>query len=479
MLIGSGVSRWTMLHFGCAIVALLVAQVLLVVGYADPLAALRAPSMLIAVHLTTIGWLSLLMLGALYQFVPVITNTTLYSQRLPLAGLICIGAGLGAMLLGFLALGGVAALSRACLPIGGSLVLLGFVLGGTDVALTLWKVRPLPLHACFVAVSLVFLLLTALLGIGFALTFSLPQPPAFLVRLTGAGLSLHMAAGLGGWFTLTVMGVSYRLLSMFMLAPDEPRRSTYAALFLTSGGLALLILGGLAGIFGSAAGWIEAVGVVLTALGVVFYLADIVEFYRTRRRKLLELNSLTAAGALALLTLALALGALMAVLGGLGRFAAAVGYLFVFGGLTGLGLSQLYKIIPFLTWLEVFGKKLGKGPVPRVQDLVNEKRARPWFIAYFITATIAAFALAVGHALHFRVVVGVQLLATLLIVIELWRARHPDLNLKPTLSRPAGAPLPFAKTAKAKAAAPSHPAASGAASAASTAAPLPHPTKGE
>lgn len=450
MMIGSGVSRWTMPHFGCAIGALLVAEVLLVAGYADPLGGLRAPSMLIGVHLTMIGWLSLLMLGALYQFVPVITNTTLYSQRLPLAGLVFIGAGLTAMLLGFLALAGSTAFSSACLPIGGTLVLIGFVLGGINIALTLWKVRPLPLHACFVAVSLVFLLLTALLGIGFALTFALPRPPAFLLSLTGGGLSLHMAAGLGGWFTLTVMGVSYRLLSMFMLAPDEPRRSTYAALFLTSGGLALLIVGGLVQLeAGVVLDWAQALGAALTGLGVVFYLSDIVEFYRTRRRKLLELNSLTAAGALALLTLAVVIGGALALFGELERFAVALGYLFVFGGLTGLGLSQLYKIIPFLTWLEVFGKRMGKGPVPRVQDLVNEARARPWFIVYFVTAVVASFALAVGHASHFRIIAGVQLIATVLIVIELWRARHPDPDLKPSLSRPARAPLPFVKTPKA------------------------------
>lgn len=452
MLIGSGVSRWTMLHFGCAIAALLAVLVLLVSGYADPLAGLLAPSTLIAVHLTTIGWLSLLMLGALYQFVPVITNTRLYSQRLPLLGLGFIGAGLASMLLGFLALSGIGALRTAYLPIGGSLVLIGFVLGGTNIGMTLWKVRPLPLHAVFVAVSLVFLLLTALLGIALALVFALPKPPVYLLKLSGSGVSLHLAAGLGGWFTLTVMGVSYRLLSMFMLAPDEPRRSTYAALILTAGGLGLLIIGGLVQREGGpAAPWVNWLGAAAVGLGVVFYLSDIIEFYRARKRKLLELNSVTAAAALTMLALAVLIGFILAPLGRLGQYAAPVGYLFIFGGLTGLGLSQLYKIIPFLTWLEVFGKRMGKGPVPRVQDLVNESRARPWFIAYFITVTIASLVLAVGNGAQFRIAVAAQLLATTLIVIELWRARHPDPNLKPTLSRPAGSPPPFVKKPQAPA----------------------------
>lgn len=474
MQIGTGISRWTMLHFGCSIAALLAALILLVSGYSDPVAGLRAPTALIAVHLVTIGWLSLLMLGALYQFVPVITNTSLYSQRLPLLGLGFIGIGLASMLLGFLAMSGIGARHLVCLPVGGGLVLMGFMSGGVNIWLTLWKVRPLPLHAAFVAVSTVFLLLTAALGLAFALTFAMPAPPLSLLKLTGAGLILHMAAGLGGWFTLTVMGVSYRLLSMFMLAPDEPRRSTYAALYLTAGGLAVLVLGGLVQLeAGFAMVWVNRLGAASSGLGFACYLADIVRFYRTRNRKVLELNSQTAAVALALLASAVLLGFGLGLLGKLGQFAAPVGYLFLFGGLTGLGLSQLYKIIPFLTWLEVFGKKLGKGPVPRVQDLVKESRAQPWFIVYFVTVVMASFALAVGKASFFRAAAAAQLLATCLIVLELWRARHPDPNLKPTLSRPAGSPPRFAK--KPGTPPPSHAPPPGTGSGA----PESHPTEGE
>ena len=53
----------------------------------------------------------------------------------------------------------------------------------------------------------------------------------------------------------------------------------------------------------------------------------------------------------------------------LGRFAEYVGavvFLSAFGWLSGFMLAQMYKIVAFLTWLEVYGPVLGKAPTPRV-----------------------------------------------------------------------------------------------------------------
>jgi hypothetical protein len=60
---------------------------------------------------------------------------------------------------------------------------------------------------------------------------------------------------------------------------------------------------------------------------------------------------------LALLSLALAAALTIATLalGILPRHAGAIVFLLAFGWLSGLGLAKLYKIIPFLTWLECYG----------------------------------------------------------------------------------------------------------------------------
>lgn len=439
MAISAGVSRWTMLHLGTAVALFVIAQILLSVGFSDPIAAWRAPETLIVVHLIVIGWLSLMMLGALYQFVPVMTNSRLFSQRLPIIAFVAIVIGLGGMVAGFAALGGSDLVPLYCLPLGGALVLAGFALGAFNITATLWRAYPFPIQATFVAIGLGFLLLTGGIGLCFALALALPNLPALLIGLLREGLAAHVAAGLGGWFTLTAMGVSYRLLSMFMLAPEEASGATYAALTLTPLGLLVMIVAVSLGEGGNMPG---VIGVTMAALGIAFYLFDIAKLYRIRKRRHLELNSIAAAAAISCLAFAVVATAAAALTGRFERYETALVYLFIFGWLSGLGLSQLYKIVPFMTWLDVFGKRLGKGPVPRVQDLVNEPRARRWFILYFASVLVATLAIALSDARLFIPACWGQLIATGLISFELWQARHPDPNAKPKPVT-AGGPTPF------------------------------------
>ncbi len=422
---GTSISRWTMLHFALALAMFSSAQAAIVAGWAYPTAPAAAPATLVVVHLLTIGWLTILMLGALQQFVPMVTATPAADGIGALLPLIGIGIGLGGIVTGFLSLDDTLPASAVmALPAGGLLVLLAATAAAATLAKPLWQTRPVALPARFVLAGLGFLLATGCLGLTFA---AIPACPSVFPwgQFLGAGLQAHVAGGLVGWFTLTAMGVSYRLLGMFMLAPDDRGKLGRAAFLLTSGGLALAWVATLALPLGmSASPTLLAIGEATAALGVMLYLADMARLYGTRRRRALELHSVTAVAALGALFVAGTLLVASRLTGRLDDATAPALYLLVFGWLSGLALGQLYKLVPFLTWLQRYSHLLGKGPVPSVGDLANERRAAPWFALYFTAvASGTAFGL-LGWPTFWRLAVTVHLLATLGIARELWRARY-------------------------------------------------------
>jgi hypothetical protein len=280
------------------------------------------------------------------------------------------------------------------------------------------------------------------LGATFALVLAgaVDYPP--LVALTASGVPLNAVAGLGGWLTFTAMGVSYRLLAMFMLAPELKRRSTQAALYLGAAALALAVAGGTLAIWIDGRPDLALLAALLVGLAALAaYGADIVHLYRARKRRAIELNSRMAALALVSLAATAALAVILLAFGRLAENIGAVVFLAAFGWLSGLGLAQLYKIVAFLTWLECYGPVLGKAQTPRVQDLVAEAHAGRWFLAYFVAVWAGAAALVVGLPAGFRLAAATMLVATAGILVQLVRTRRlAEVNA--ALRLPSGAHQP-------------------------------------
>ena len=424
-MIGVSLSRWTMSYFAAALAAFLAAELLMICGYGYPVADLRAPETLVLVHLVSIGWLSLLMCGALFQFLPVLVNRPLASNSLPLPALICLIGGLGLLVAGFLQLGGQIDPSPSFLPFGGVLLGAGFVLVLWNLVRTLLSAPERPLPTRFVSVGLLCLVPTVLLGIIFTLALGGATSWGPLLSLTGTGLAIHVIAGLGGWLTFTAMGVTYRLLAMFMLAPDVERMSSKASLHLGRAALAVAIGMGVATVLSGADLWpVLLAALTLGVAALLLYGGDVVHLYRARKRRIIELNSRMAALGLASLAASVTLLVALVLLGRLGEHIGAVAFLVAFGWLSGLGLSQLYKIVAFLTWLECYGPVLGKAPTPRVQDLVVEARAAKWFRLYFAAVWAATAALLAGNNSLFRAAAGIMFVGTCGVVVQLVRTRR-------------------------------------------------------
>lgn len=417
-------SRWTPLIFAVALANLLIAELLFLSGVAWPTASLFAGPSLVMVHLTTIGWLTLLMFGALFQFVPVITQQHLLHQDLSLAALVLIELGLLAMIAGFLLLGS-GSVAAAVLPVGGAVVLSGALVGVVNLVVPITRKHPLPISGWFIVAGFCFLALTVLLGISYGIALSVPAFAPFTARVFGSGIEYHITAGLGGWFTLVAIGVSYELLPMFMLAPHQRGALGTAVLATVLAGFVVTIGAGLAQGFAGSGGLLavlEQVGRALIGAAVVLYLIDVVRLYRSRKRAHIELHNQVAIGAFVALGLALLLGGVVTLSGAPPAGVPAFALFVMLGWLSGLAVTQLYKIIPFLAWLNRYGNMMGKGRVPRVQDLVNEKKALPIFVAWFAAVLVTVAGVLAEQVLVARLADAVLFGATLLLVREYWRA---------------------------------------------------------
>ena len=440
-MIGAALSRWTMASFAVALVFLLGSQALMVAGFGFPAADMRAPQTLILVHMVTIGWLSLLICGALFQFVPVLVAKPLLHERLVLPSLLMLLAGLICLLCGFLHLtnlpqAAIVLLTGASLLLPAGFLLVVFVLG-----VTLWHARPLPLPARFVAVGLASVGATLAFGALFALALAGQITQPVLLDLHAASVPVHATAGFIGWLSFTAIGVSYRLLPMFMLSPDDERASGRVVLYAGSAALMLAIIAAPIEATSSGSAHSFHLATMLALVALVAYAIDLARFYRLRKRRVIELNSKAALAAFAGLYLSALLFLILSATNMLTEHAGALVYLVAFGWLSGLGLSQLYKIVPFLTWLECYGPVMGRKKTPRVQDLVNERRDSLWFALYFIGVIVGTGALLIEAPILFRLSAVATLVATGAIVIELVRVRRL-VNVETALRLPEGTVLP-------------------------------------
>lgn len=420
-------ARWTLTWFAVALGFLTLSLGLAVLGVARPDGWAEGRALAV-VHLFALGWLGTMMLGALIQFVPVLAARALVLPGLALPTLLLSATGTLALAAGFLGLEGwmpgLTLLTLAPVLLGAAFALAAAMLAGTLLRARGWRDSAgRSVLAALVALPLVWLsgsgMAEALAGHGIG------------AALLADGLPWHILLALGGWLGLASFGVSYRLFSMFLLAPEAGGRlrdvtlaGGVAFILLAAGGLGAALAGGLA------APMLPALGV--AALAVAGYAADISRVWRTRRRPEVEVNMEMSRVSLAFLALAVLLAAVAALRGG--AWAEAAVFTALTGWLSLLTLAQMVKIVSFLTWIQIFAPRIGRGNIPMVQALVDARATRRWLWLWAVGAAGGALALLLRADTGFRLAALLLLIAALGLLAELVAIRR--LRHLPPAQRP-------------------------------------------
>ncbi|KAF0996064.1 hypothetical protein [Geobacillus sp. TFV-3] len=341
--------------------------------------AFRLPLVWAAAHLGLLGFALMTAMGAMYQLVPVAFLTPIWSVRLGFWQFAVTAIGIVAFAASL-----AAAPTWAFLP--GLLLLLGIVLFVWQMAMTLRKQGTKNVMTLFAATSLLFLLLTASAGTSLAFHF---------FTATGANrheavFGLHMLFGLCGWFTLLIMGFSYKMAPMFSLAHGfslRPARYVYA---LYTGGIVVAF----ASLFSPSQGWL-AVGVTLLTTGFALFAWHIRAILQKRMKKTLDRPFRFSLSAVAI-GLVLHAAALAAIMAGSGRWLGIIIYLSAVGWIGFSIIGYLFKIVPFLWWTHRYSEKVGQQHVPTLKQMMNERaiavQCRLWLAALALAAVALATA---------------------------------------------------------------------------------------
>ncbi len=165
---------------------------------------------LAATHLVTLGFMAMVMIGALFQVVPVLGGGALPAARL-IAPVVHLSLTAGVITLSM-------ALYRfrpEYFAISGVLLAIAFLTFITSLGFRVLR-RTRGGDAIF-TIRLAAMCLVATVGMGFYFTLGWAKPELGLpVR---SWTDLHASFGLGGWILLLIMGVSFQVIPMFHVTP--------------------------------------------------------------------------------------------------------------------------------------------------------------------------------------------------------------------------------------------------------------------
>ncbi len=330
------------------------------------------------VHLFLLGFVMMIIFGAMAQLVPVVIEVghaavDFFYIIWPLLTL-----GTLMMVTGFF-------MAPALLPYGGMLVLLSMVIFAADLFATLRKGERRSIVVSSIKASNIFLLLGILSGFIMALSFG-----GVVDTNPETWLKTHVFAVFGGYVLLTIMGLSMILLPMFGLAhgfSDIPMLWAYRLMLsgvsmVAVGSLLLLDLLFYAGVLG-----------VIGSIGSYAYQIYLIERKRARKENDIWVKSL----GVAFVSLAVAL--LLSVVylfSGIERFMMSGGWFLMMGFVGFLITSHLYKIIPFLVWFERYAPLVGKQSVPMLHEMIPLREATMQLYA----TTLGLFGVGAALLLH-------------------------------------------------------------------------------
>ena len=363
--------RLPLAFMGLALVWLVVASGLLVAQ----LELIKFPHMMPPVisltHAWMLGFFVTVACGAVYQLVPVALSTTLWNERLGWLHFGLHAVGVPGMVYFF------RSYQLQWVGCFGGAVAFGILCFSLNTWITVKRSSRRDVIAWSILLATGWVLFTVLAGLFLVanrLWAWVPLDPLSLLRA-------HAHLGLIGFLVTLLQGVAFQLIPMFTMGEVRHWWMAKTGLWLSQLGLVALVPG-----FIWHWEWVAFAGALAASSGLIFSGLGLKRALATRKKRRLD-PGLAAflRGGLALCAAAYTGTALAwpgstrgLAVGGFNPMIYAL--LGILGGLLPCVAGMMCKVVPFLTWMRVYGPRVGRGPTPPAHSLTHP-RLEHWGLA--------------------------------------------------------------------------------------------------
>lgn len=333
-----------------------------------------APGTLAITHLAALGWGTLIIFGACYQLLPVLLECDLYSTKLPWIVLGLFLPGLLCLVYSFWVFDPGIHMQAAGVLLTSSIILFCVIVFKTAAKSTIASA-----HKDFILTSCIWLAATAVLGTLMVFNFKY----AFLPKDHLHFLRLHAHMGIAGWFLMLIIGVSAKLIPMFLVSRSQPHKLLSWSFYLINISLLLFMIDG----------YIEGLNlkthlvVLMMLCGLTFYLLYIRKCFQSRLKKKLDIPITKTVLSIVFLSLSILLLPLIIQLSvqqsaWAVKLSSLYGMLIFMGWITALIMGQTFKTLPFIIWVKKYEHLSGKARIPMPADLYHAWLLKVQYFAY-------------------------------------------------------------------------------------------------
>lgn len=400
-------------HYVSAALFFLALSILLIFSSKALIGHYFHPKILAITHITTLGWISFIIIGSLYQLVPVISNKKIYSPWLSLITFLFVSV--GTILLAFcfwtFDIG-------ILMQTAAGLLFLGVTLFLINILLTTRGSEEKNIEMDFIQASIFWFWLTAFIGALLAFNFKY----VFLPKEHLYYLKIHAHIGLIGWFLCLIIGVSSKLVPMFLLSGKLNTNYLSYCYYLINLGLLGFIIDAL---FLNGLQRAAIYGVIILS-GMILFIYFIFNAFNTRARKIIDINlkhtyfSFFFIGITIVLWGILKLNLISNEQMEL-QISSVIVFSLLFGFITLLILGQTFKNLAFIVWLKKYQEISGKSKTPLPKDLYSSQIATVQFYIYIISFVTILIGILLSNSLSIKIGAAFLMITAVLYTMNVFK----------------------------------------------------------